>query len=524
MSKRAELSTGEALVGLLEAYGVDTIFGIPGVHNVEMYRALPRSKIRHVLVRHEQGAGFMADGYARATGKPGVCFTITGPGLTNILTPMGQAYSDSSPVLVISSALDIGDSAQGRGRLHEMIDQRAAAAAVCGLHMRALSPKDVRDAVARAFAQFRSARPRPVYLEIPLDLLKEPAGTGWTPRTLPSMPQVPEALIEKAAEIMDNAMRPVLVLGGGALHAGSAAVSIAEKLGAPILTTTAGKGAVREDHPLCLGYRLSRAEAWDLLKRSDAILCAGSELSETDFWSSGRVIEGNLVRIDIDADSLARPHAARLALQGDAAHALEGIAGRLKPRKAAKPPRLPDAEADPLRAMLTRVLQEIRTALPEDSVICSDMTQIAYAANEVLPVYRPRTWIHPAGFGTLGFALPAGIGAKFGMGGTPVAVLIGDYGIQYTINELGTAAEHKLPVVVLVWNNDALGEIRDDMIRKGIQPNAVTLKNPDFQMLAKSYGCRAEKPRSLSDLAAAIRNALSADAPTLIEMTPRMLG
>ena len=127
MSSRPELSTGEALVGLLEAYGVDTIFGIPGVHNVEMYRALPRSKIKHVLVRHEQGAGFMADGYARATGKPGVCFTITGPGLLNILTPMGQAWSDSSNVLVISSALDIGDSAQGRGRLHEMLDQRGAA-------------------------------------------------------------------------------------------------------------------------------------------------------------------------------------------------------------------------------------------------------------------------------------------------------------------------------------------------------------------------------------------------------------
>ena len=145
MSKRAEFSTGEALVGLLEAYGVDTIFGIPGVHNIEMYRALPRSKIRHVLVRHEQGAGFMADGYARATGKPGVCFTITGPGVLNILTPMGQAWSDSIPMLVIATALDIRDSAQGRGRLHEMLDQRGAAATVTTFHMRAYTPKDVRD-------------------------------------------------------------------------------------------------------------------------------------------------------------------------------------------------------------------------------------------------------------------------------------------------------------------------------------------------------------------------------------------
>jgi len=175
---RAEHSTGEALVGLLEAYGVDTIFGIPGVHNVEMYRALPRSKIKHVLVRHEQGAGFMADGYARASGKPGVCFTITGPGLTNIMTPLGQAWSDSSPVLCISSALDIADSAQGRGRLHEMQNQLGAAATITNLAVRAYTPQDVRDGVARAFSAFASMRPRPAYLELPLDLLKVPAGTA----------------------------------------------------------------------------------------------------------------------------------------------------------------------------------------------------------------------------------------------------------------------------------------------------------------------------------------------------------
>jgi thiamine pyrophosphate-dependent acetolactate synthase large subunit-like protein len=180
-------------------------------------------------------------------------------------------------------------------------------------------------------------------------------------------------------------------------------------------------------------------------------------------------------------------------------------------------------EPDALRAMLTRVLEVIRKELPADTVISSDMTQIAYAANEVFPVSVPRTWLHPVGFGTLGFGLPVGIGAKFGVGKTPVAVLIGDYGIQYTINELGTAAEHKLPIVILMWNNNALGEIRDDMVRKGIQPNAVTLQNPDFQALAKAYGLNAEQPKDLKALAAAIKAALKADGPTLIEMTPRMV-
>jgi 5-guanidino-2-oxopentanoate decarboxylase len=524
MSKRAELSTGEALVGLLEAYGVDTIFGIPGVHNVEMYRALPRSKIKHVLVRHEQGAGFMADGYARATGKPGVCFTITGPGLTNILTPMGQAWSDSSNVLVISSALDIRDSAQGRGRLHEMIDQRGAAATVTSLHMRAYTPKDVRDAVARAFAAFASQRPRPAYLEIPLDLLKEPAGDGWVARGLPTVPSPSRPLIDQAVAKLNGAKNPLIIIGGGALHAGRAAVAIAEKLKAPIITTTAGKGAVPADHPLCLGYVMGRDGVWDMLGKSDAILCAGSELSETDFWNDTVVIGKNLIRIDIDPSVMARPHAAEIAILGDAREALEAIAGGIRDRAGDAKASFDLGEADELRTMLAKVLEVIRAELPPETVICSDMTQIAYAANEIFPVSVPRTWLHPVGFGTLGFALPAGIGAKFGVGERPVAVMIGDYGLQYTINELGTAAEHKLPIVILMWNNNALGQIRDDMVMKGIQPNAVTLRNPDFQALARAYGMEAEKPATLRSLADAIRKALKAEGPTLIEMTPRMVG
>jgi 5-guanidino-2-oxopentanoate decarboxylase len=524
MTTRAELSTGEALVGLLEAYGVDTIFGIPGVHNVEMYRALPRSRIAHVLVRHEQGAGFMADGYARATGKPGVCFTITGPGLTNILTPMGQAWSDSSNVLVISSALDKVDSAQGRGRLHEMIDQRGAAGSVTSLHMRAYTPKDVRDAVARAFANFASQRPRPAYLEIPLDLLKEPAGDGWVARGLPLRPSPSRAELEKAIAKLNGARRPVIILGGGALHAGASALKIAERLKAPIITTTAGKGAVPADHPLCLGYVMGREGVCNMLRQSDAILCAGSELSETDFWNDSVVIERNLIRIDIDASVMSRPHTAEIAILGDAAEALAMIAGGVTERAGEARASFDLGEPDALRAMLAKVLEVIRAELPAETVICSDMTQIAYAANEIFPVSQPRTWLHPVGFGTLGFALPAGIGAKFGVGETPVAVLIGDYGLQYTINELGTAAEHKLPLVILMWNNDALGQIRDDMVMKGIQPNAVTLRNPDFQALARAYGVNAEKPTSLAALAQAICRALSADGPSLIEMTPRMVS
>jgi thiamine pyrophosphate-dependent acetolactate synthase large subunit-like protein len=269
---------------------------------------------------------------------------------------------------------------------------------------------------------------------------------------------------------------------------------------------------------------MGREGVWDMLRQSDAILCAGSELSETDFWNDSVVIERNLIRIDIDPSVMSRPHTAEIAILGDAAEALAMIAEGVTEHAGEAKASFDLGEPDALRAMLAKVLEVIRAELPPETVICSDMTQIAYAANEIFPVSQPRTWLHPVGFGTLGFALPAGIGAKFGVGGTPVAVMIGDYGLQYTINELGTAAEHRLPLVILMWNNDALGQIRDDMVMKGIQPNAVTLRNPDFQALAKAYGVNAEKPASLAALAQAIRRALLADGPSLIEMTPRMVS
>ncbi len=523
MTQRAEHSIGEALVGLLEAYGVDTIFGIPGVHNIEMYRALPRSKIRHILPRHEQGAGFMADGYARATGKPGVCFTISGPGVTNILTPLGQAWSDSSNVLVVSTALDVSFAAQGRGRLHEMISQIDAAKSVTAFARRAYTAQDVQNALAESFARFASARPRPSYLEIPLDVLAQPAGSGWDAVTLPQLPQAHATQILAAIAKLNAAKNPVMVLGGGALGAAVAALKVAEALQAPILLTAAGKGVVPADHPLVLDYRLSLEAAQKLLLASDCVLAAGTELSETDTWNLNFALRKNLIRIDLDPEVLARPHVAEIAILGDASSTLAAIhAGLEKQQRKAIPP-IATAQT-PLRLQLTKMLDVIRAFLPRETVVVSDMTQIAYAANEVFPMYEPRSWLHPTGFGTLGFALPAAIGAKFGVGEKPVVALAGDYGLQYTLNELGTAVEHKLSLPILLWNNDALGQIRDNMVDAAIQPNAVTLLNPDFQMLAKAYGARAEKPADLKALSLAIKAALQADGPTLIEMTPRMVS
>ncbi len=529
---RAEQSTGEAIVSLLEAYGVDTVFGIPGVHNVELYRALPRSGITHILPRHEQGAGFMADGYARATGKPGVCFVITGPGLTNLMTPLGQAYSDSVPVLALASTLDVADAAQGRGRLHEMRDQRGAAATVTAIASTAYTARDVCDLIAEAFSAFASERPRPVYVEIPIDVLDSPAGDGWTARPRPAAPGPRSEDIAAAVELLATAKLPVIIAGGGACRAGDAIAKIASATGAVIFTTNAGKGAVPESHPLNAGAVLPQPAAIEIIMAADVVLAVGTEISETDLWYQSFNITNPLIRIDLDTGSLARPYPATVAIKSDAAESLTQIAEGLPTdsadvettaRKIADLAQTVKAADGETRAVLRPALETIRESLPADTVVTTDMTLLAYAGNEIFPTEHPSCWLHPVGFGTLGYALPAAIGAKAGVGARPVAAIAGDYGFQYTINELATAAELGKPLPILLWNNNLLGAIHMDMVRKGIQPNAVTQVNPDFQMLAKAYGCQNDRPGSLKELSQAIRDALETDRPTLIEMTPDMM-
>lgn len=524
-------SIGEAVIGLLEAYGVDTVFGIPGVHNVELYRALPGSAIRHVLPRHEQGAGFMADGYARVTGRPAACFTITGPGVLNIATPIGQAYADSQPMIVIASCLDVGDGGLGRGRLHEMRDQLAAARAVAGRASRAYTGRDVEDELAVAFALFASRRPRPVYLDIPIDVLTAACERELASREPPARAQARQADIEEAARLIDNAARPAIIVGGGGRHAGAAVAAIAERAGAVIFTTAAGKGVVAGDHPLHIGAALASPVASEILRRSDLVLVAGSELSETDFWFETFTPGGPVVRIDLDEAVLARAPAAKLAINADAVDTLARIAAAVGGNgdQAAAERRAEQARSaivagdDDLTAMLRQVLQTMRSVLDEDAVVVSDMTQIAYAGNEAFACSRPDCWLHPSGFGTLGYGLPAAIGARIGAPERTVVALVGDYGFQYTLNELGTAVELGDPLVVVLWNNNALKQIRDDMVDKRIQPNAVSLKNPDFQALAKAYGCRAYRPQTLGEFARELSAACSAPAVTVIEISPQIV-
>ncbi|MFQ5984482.1 MAG: 5-guanidino-2-oxopentanoate decarboxylase, partial [Alphaproteobacteria bacterium] len=520
---------GEAVIALLEAYGVDTVFGIPGVHTLELYRGLGRSQIRHVQPRHEQGAGFMADGYARASGKPGVCLLITGPGVTNAATPIAQAYSDSVPMLVISSVNATADLGMGRGRLHEITSQRAAMMPLTGFSATAMAPQEVPELMARAFGHFRARRPRPVHIEVPLDVLAAPAAFDARVRPAPPPPSPsPESLAE-AAELIAAARRPVIIAGGGTVDCGDLVTRLAEALGAAVVPTVAAKGVVPEHHPLCVGALLSFRPAQEFVAAADLVIAVGTELAETDMWTRRLELGGKLVRIDIDPDVLARDYAPEVAVLGDARPALKALVTALD--RANRPgPGFADGKdvaalkaryrksLSPLARKHAAVLDALRAALPEDGFVAVDMTQITYTACLYFPCRKPRRWLCPTGYGTLGYALPAATGAKLAAPERPGALLVGDCGLLFTVQELATAAELKLPLAIVLWNNDGLGQIRDDMRARQFPEIGVNPVNPDFLALALAFGCHATRPDSLNAFTEAVAGAFEADRPTLIEV------
>ena len=515
------------LVNGLARNGVDRVFAIPGVHNTELFRGLAEAGIAVVLPRHEQSAGFMADGFARATGRPGVCFVVTGPGLTNVLTAFGEAWSDSVPVLVVSTDLSRRNVAKGRGESHEMTDQAGAARSFGAMSLTIEDASEVGELLARAFTTFRAERPRPVHLQLAHDHLATPVDAGASTYAIPSRPVPPRDALESAAALIAQARRPVVIAGGGAVDCPQAMARFLASTGAAFATTVAGKGIVDETHPSSLGCALPREATREFLRGCDLAIVVGSELSRTDFGSEGPLLAGRVIRVDVDAQALATNCRADVALLGDAGATLEGLTELIAPRGAgvaedeiAQARTGSHREAHRERPGMEAILPRLRRVLPDDTIIAADMTEMSYLANEVFPVSRPRCWLHPMGFGTLGYALPAAIGAKLGCPERPVAVIIGDYGLQYTLAEIAVACEHALPIVILVWNNEKLHAIEKDMIRRQMEPVAVRPLNPDFVNLARSFGAHGVRPETLDELEAAVSEALRAARPTLIDLKP----
>ncbi|ROL93553.1 5-guanidino-2-oxopentanoate decarboxylase [Pseudomonas protegens] len=530
---------GEVLVKLLEGYGVEQVFGIPGVHTVELYRGLARSPIQHVTPRHEQGAGFMADGYARTSGKPGVCFIITGPGMTNITTAMGQAYADSIPMLVISSVQTRSQLGGGRGKLHELPNQSALVSGVAAFSHTLMSADELPVVLARAFALFQAGRPRPVHIEIPLDVLVQDADhlLASEPVTIARAGAAPDA-VARMSQLLATAKRPLILAGGGAIDAAAPLTRLAELLQAPVALTINAKGMLPSAHPLLIGSTQSLVATRALVAEADVVLAIGTELAETDYdvtFAGGFEIPGALLRIDIDADQTVRNYPPKVALVADAGNAAQALLAELsrhtlserssdwgQARAAALRSELENLWDTPTRAQ-TLFLETVVQELPE-IVLVGDSTQPVYSGNLTFNPEQPRRWFNSStGYGTLGYALPAAIGAWLGGASQsssrrPVACLIGDGGLQFTLAELACAVEARTPIIVLLWNNQGYEEIKKYMVNRAIEPVGVDIYTPDFIAVAKGLGCAAERIDSVEQLRVALRMAVDRQGPTLIEV------
>ena len=515
---------------LLAAYEVDTVFGMAGTMTVGLYGGIARAGVRHVQCRNEQGASLMADGYARATGKPGVCTIIAGPGVTNAATGIAQAYCDSQPMLVLSGACATRTHGKGWGAIHELADQAAVTAGFTAFSAMVRYPEEVPELLARAYAIFRGSRPRPVHLSLPRDILPDTVEGDWKPRRAPSLPMPDPAAIDEAADRLAQAKRPLILVGGGAVGARLALTAIAEQIGAPVLSSNAGKGILPESHPLSLGCSIVQPSSQQALADADVVLLVGSQVGQGDTFLPALDIPGDLIRIDIDPTELTSVYSAAVPIQADARAALLALSSALARLQAGTGARRARAGSGinprPQCSGHDPVGKAARAGM-ENSAFSSSGEHHGDGRRHTNCVQR--LLCHADGHGTLlkyysgtycalGVALPMAIGAKIGAPHRPVIAVAGDGGIMFTVNELATAVEERLALPVIVWNNDALNAIVEQMDRQQVPRIGVEPKSPDFLQLAQSLGCHAARAVSAEHLAQEVRDALVADRPTLIEV------
>jgi thiamine pyrophosphate-dependent acetolactate synthase large subunit-like protein len=520
-------SGGEVLVRSLADHGVDTVFGIPGTHNLDIYAHLPSHGLRHISPRHEQGAGYAADGYARASGRVGVSLSTSGPALLNAATAAAQSYSDSVPVLHVSPGMPTSHPGRGDGSLHEVKDQSRAMDAIVAYSHRVASVEAIPEAVAEAFAAMTFRRPRPVHLEVPFDLLRARAAAPRIgPLVAPPAIASDEALDAAAAQL-SGASRPGVVVGGGARAATSQVAAIAERLGAPVVATANGKGVLPEDHPFSLGAGLHHRSVADFVADCDVVVAVGTELAPSDLWAGPLPTDGKLVRIDIDAEQVLRNGAAAVGLVGDAALTLTALLERLggadpDPDARERATRWRDrhaADAAAEGAPWLELLTSIGSVLGRGGIVAGDSAMVCYyGALSNLPRYRPASFLYPTGLGTLGYGLPAAIGAKVARPGERVMALLGDGGVMFTVAELAAAAQLGLPLPIVVVDNGGYGEIRREMLERGQEPVGTLLPRVDLPATARSFGCHGVEVEDPSDLAEPLEQAFEADRPTLLRL------
>lgn len=521
-------SGGQILVDALVRQGVSVLWGIPGTHNLDIYEHLATSGIRHVLPRHEQGAAFAADGYARVTGRPGVCITTSGPAVLNAATALAQSYSDSVPVLLVSAGMPVRHPGRGNGHLHETKDLTAAMNGIVAYSHRVTSVEEIEPAVAEAFATMTSGRARPVHIEVPFDVLAQHGHTAPVPVAAPAGLQADAAAITGAVDRIVGAATPLIIAGGGCRNAGSQLAALAQRLDAPVVCSMNGKGALPEDHVLSMGAGLHRAPVRGLVEDSDIVIVVGSELSPADLWEGPLPLDGKVVRIDVDPHQAFANAVPCAVVIGDAATVLDDILVALGPRQSRAAGdadrvtqwrKLFDDDASAVAAPWRWIIDSAAEALGRDGILVGDSTKVCYfGAVAAFPAYGSGRFLYPTGYGTLGYGLPAAVGAKVGMPDSRVLALIGDGGIMFTLSELAAAAQLRIGLPIIVVDNGGYGEIRDEMRAREQHPLAVDIPAPDFVAAASALGCHAISVDSKSVLDDVLAAAFVADRPTLVHI------
>ncbi|MFN8158371.1 MAG: thiamine pyrophosphate-binding protein [Candidatus Nanopelagicales bacterium] len=518
---------GEVVVAALAAHGVDLVLGIPGTHNLTVFDALRRYGVRVVAPTHEQGCGYSADGYARTSGRPGVAVVTSGPAVYNAATAVAQAYSDSSPVLLVSPGMprDHVVGGPGTGFLHEARDQHGVMALVAEASLRPTTHQGIADAVVEAWSLMTSGRPRPVHLEVPLDLLEERGDAEI--RTAAALPEVAvdTSTIGAAAEKLLGAERVVVVAGGGAAGAAEEVLEVAELLGAPVVTSINGTGVVAGDHPLGVGSRLGTHAVKAAVAEADVVLVVGSELAQSDLFV-GPFAPRAVVRLDVDPRMADVNVVADVMVVGRAESTVPALRDELVRRGAEPRPATPWAEQVRAAAAAETAssgerwlpwVAALQSALDDDAVLATDNAMcVYYGVVPNLVVRRPSSLHFPTGFGTLGFTVPVAVGAALAAPERQVVGISGDGGLLFTATELATAAAEHLPIAVVVFDNSGYGEIRNEMLDRDEEPVAVTAPPRDLVLLAQSLGAHGVRVSTPDELAAELAAARTRTGPTVV--------
>jgi acetolactate synthase-1/2/3 large subunit len=522
------MTGGDALAEMLILNGVDTIFGLPGVQLDGLFNALwsRQDQLRVIHTRHEQATAYMADGYARVSGKEGVCVVVPGPGLLNAAAAISTAYACNSPVLCVTGQIKTDLIDHGRGMLHEIHDQVGMIRHITKSAERAVVPSEVPGLVNRAFAALREGRMRPVEIEVPLDTLfaeedVEIPGSGPV-REL----TVPDSnLLDQAAEILAKSKSPMIYAGGGVLRgkAWAELQQLAELLEAPVVMSANGKGAISDRHYLAQ----NQVCELDIRPSADVALIVGTRFLDNLSQPRPMNPDTKLIRIDIDREEINRDLEPSIQLVGDAKAGLVALIERLAHTAGTRPSRKDELQAIKDAANVRifgmspqgQLGKAMREAMPDDGIFVGEMTQLAYWSNFGMPIYQPNTYITPGYQGTLGFGFCTALGVKVAKPDTPVLSINGDGGFGFALNELATMAQHNIAATVLVFNDSAYGNVKriqeEDLGGRQIASN---LKNPDYVALAKAFGVTGRRTDTAGGLRTAIEEAIKANEPTLIEV------